>query len=359
MIFTSNLPTATPLNAFNNNVVEFTESSLSLPKYAIITTPIAEFEIQAIPAIGVYNFYFNFIEVFKNIINDDLFSDTLYPYGDNVNQWPYLWKSVPVTYETYNTSDVLIDTQTFTYQILKSVVQVGQDYSNQIWMHDTDDNGDVIFDVFSGYPFDFTIFLNSNFNSQILISGSGGSLTKGVVSSKTTRMSLINLTGQLNHQITPSNKLVLTQNQRATIELSGISEFAYIDYHEVCDGIYLKWFNTRGAWDYWLFTKKYKISESDTLLGSVNSNFDNINNVNSFTSSLGKQYTISKSISEPFLNKRQFDKIKGVLSSPKVYVWMGGKFIECNVDSKLKYTSYTTGNIDFDIKIPNRITQTI
>lgn len=359
MIFTSNLPTTTPLNGFNNNVVEFTETGS--PKYAIITTPIAEFEIQAIPTIfGYSKFYFNFVEVFKNYINDNLFSeDPAMIYDDNILQYPSLFKSITVTYKTYNIFDVLIDTKTFTYKLFKSVVQVGQDYSNQIWMHDADDNGDVIFDVFSGYPFDFSFYLNAYYSNLIKIYGSGDTLQTNIVTQNVNRMALIGLDGLLNWQLAFGNKLKLTQGLRATIELIGISEFAYIDYHEVCDGIYLKWFNTRGAWDYWLFTKKYKISESDTLLGSVNSNFDNINNVNSFTSSLGKQYTISKSISEPFLNKRQFDKIKGVLSSPKVYVWMGGKFIECNVDSKLKYTSYTTGNIDFDIKIPNRITQTI
>ena len=95
------------------------------------------------------------------------------------------------------------------------------------------------------------------------------------------------------------------------------------------------------------------ISNKTTML-------NNIQNLTSFTSQLGKQITIAYSINQDFLDENQFKKISKIMFSPKVYMWTGKKWIEVLIDSKIKYANkLPKGNIEFDLTLPERVTQSI
>ena len=76
IVYTTTLPTNKPLNAYNNNVIEFYSNSASPASHAVITVGGIELEIKPDPS---GNFYFNFKAVIKKLINSNYFKDSIEP----------------------------------------------------------------------------------------------------------------------------------------------------------------------------------------------------------------------------------------------------------------------------------------
>jgi hypothetical protein len=54
-------------------------------------------------------------------------------------------------------------------------------------------------------------------------------------------------------------------------------------------GIYLKWFNANGGYSYWLFDKFYSDTTSTKTIDEIVGKYDNLKNVNSFSTITGKK----------------------------------------------------------------------
>jgi hypothetical protein len=54
-------------------------------------------------------------------------------------------------------------------------------------------------------------------------------------------------------------------------------------------GIYLKWFNANGGYSYWLFDKFYSDTTSTKTIDEIVGKYDNLKNVNSFSTITGKE----------------------------------------------------------------------
>jgi hypothetical protein len=360
MIFTNNISQHNPINAFNDNIVEFRESVGVKATIKVNTVNNTTYQFQISGYLG--NFYFNLKEVFKAIINQDLFSDQ-YDYNGVAIDYNAFEIST-VEYKTYNADGNVLDTKTFTYYLLKSVFQI-EDYDPNVnsFMHHPTDEG-VVLDVFAGYPFDISFFHKIESLNSVSISTGGNTVNFGFSNQKAVyRIPLIDKDGNLLHQYDNSNYLSLQEGVTSSMQVLS-SEYqpvyAKLNYHNNCKGVYLKWLNTYGGWDYWLFGNKHKVKTKDKSMGKVYTGFDNIQNLNTIESSLGKEVDLSHDLQAEFLNTNQFQRVTRLMYSPKVYMWTGKKFIEVELSSKNSFVANKQeGNVEFTIELPKRFLQTV
>ena len=380
MNFIQNISTTIPQDAYNDAIVEFKE-----PNAVKARIEVYGFDFFEISGLNGY-FYFNFKEVFKILINQNLFSDKL-QIVDGFNEDATLFKKPIVNFKTYDQLNNVLASQTFGYKILKSVVQIEDEPQLQNILHEKWDD-EFYFEVFEGYPFDITLYQNINpftlsINTKVLewvviqnpdpnepseisqqeVTKTFTATSGNTGSERVIRFGLINKNGELMQQADEANKLILVPGKTSDLIISSnetVLASGKIKYQSKCAGLYLKWFNVNSGWNHFLFTDKFKITPKDKSLGEVYTGFDNIQNLSSFTSQLGKQITVTYSINQDFLDERQFNMISKIMFSPKVYLWTGKKWIEVVIDSKVKYGSkLPKGKIEFDLTLPERVTQSI
>jgi len=370
MTFTTQLNTTYPLNGYNNNIVEFYQSQavkavirVSCPGFQTIDYEITGYDEK---------FYFNFIQIFKVLINQMLFADS-HNYTNNPYRDSSLFKEVTVRYETFAEQGSSNDAVTHIYKLLKSVVQIDDIltlYRDFLTQKET--NRDyVIYDVFAGYPFDLQFYQNENTQSTPLVhiydgfyechffleGGQGGNVPKGV-----SRISLINEQGELLHQYTNSNKLVLTEGKESLLSIEPFNAMKKprIHYHENCQGTYLKWFNVYGGWDYWLFSDKHKVEIASQSKGFVYSHFENIEEASIIDANLGQEVEQQETIIANFLDYRRYSKLLGINYSPKVYKWIPEKekFVEIKIEMSNSYLADNKqGTIEIKIQNTRQLTQ--
>ncbi len=380
-----------PRNAYNNSVISFTEgnaikASIVISGNTFYITPFAA------------SFFFNFKEVVKVLMNTNFFADKVIT-GNGFITDDYAFKKYPVTVKTYNANNAVIDTWNFNAKFLKSALQIEEEQKERIILHE-DFNDEYYFDIWEGLPFHITLFKNvypftlevsTKVKVSDIIIGDGEIDLRGIPIhswhwetkffdltdesdvEKAVRFYFINNNGELMQQNIEDNKLILNPEVTSDLKIiHGDSTIASgkINYHKNCDsGIYLKWFNIYGGWDFHLFTDKFKINPKIKSLGEAFTGFDNYNiqsgNQNiqlmtGFTSEFGKSADISFDIEESFLDEIRFKKISKIVYSPRVCLWTGTKWIDVQIDSKLKYNNKKPfGKLEFNLTLPERVLQTV
>jgi len=92
-------------------------------------------------------------------------------------------------------------------------------------------------------------------------------------------------------------------------------------------GVYFKWLNVLGGgWNYWLFNSYEKIQKNISNRGVINNDFYNIEDTVSQFKSLGKTAVDTYTVLADFITNDDVDLLKGILISPKVYLFTGTRF---------------------------------
>jgi hypothetical protein len=86
-------------------------------------------------------------------------------------------------------------------------------------------------------------------------------------------------------------------------------------------GIYLKWFNANGGYSYWLFDKFYSDTTSTKTIDEIVGKYDNLKNVNSFSTITGKEANATYKIQTRF-NVLYKEYITSILTSPSVEMYV-------------------------------------
>lgn len=129
-----------------------------------------------------------------------------------------------------------------------------------------------------------------------------------------------------------------------------------------CFGVYLKWLNQYGGYNYWLFERVYQESERSRDFG-VYERPEPVIQEDSDVLQLGKTTTQRMSIKTNFANK-WYPLFQHLMRSPEVYLFKGNKDQENDIEAwqrvrtsgQLNYNSKrTTQDIDFDIILPSPI----
>lgn len=119
-------------------------------------------------------------------------------------------------------------------------------------------------------------------------------------------------------------------------------------------GVYVKWLNEYGSYNYWLFNKEYQEQIRTSSLGNINNDFNNIGDTVSFTKSLGKRTESSLSVVTEHLTANDINVLKGIGSSPKVYLFTGERFTKNTFNDWLEVEVSNGSSVikDFKNKIP-------
>ncbi len=387
MNITRTIETQYPIPLYNNSIISYWEASAVKSSIEI-----GGLTFYITPRSADKQFFFNFKEIVKVLLNPHLFADKSPVASGFVND-DYAFKQYAITVKTYNVNNAVIGTWNFNAKFLKSAMQIEESLVKRNVLHN-DYEGVYHFDVWEGLPFGITLFKNfypfiveitTLVRELVTVVTPDGfeseewqdvpkvfTLSDEAATEKAVRLFLVNNAGDLLQQENPENKLVLIPGKTSEFKLVHGDDYAAsgkIHYHKTCSGLYLKWFNIYGGWDYFLFSDKFQISPKVKSLGEVQTGFDNFYQnletenvalISGFATDLGKTADISYAIDESFLTAIQFKKVSKIVYSPKVCLWTGKKWIDVQLTSSMKYNNKKRyGKVEFDLALPERILQTI
>jgi hypothetical protein len=327
--FTTGLPETTVLNAFNNNVVEYYSDHSSTAIKSVITLLGKDFEITP-NTNGV--FHFNFKELVKRLINENYFRDTIEPdvnlsfvYEDQT-----VYREIQVEYKI-EFVDATFETTIKNYKFLKSVEQLENFRKNLVNTENTklsiltpfrDSSSKTYFSTyFFGYPFDVSIYSDQirtitieNKNTQL---STTIDLTKGVnrlYLSDGDHFSFENLL-PLYYGI---NELEFRINTNEHITL-------FLKKVESKCGVYLKWFNNEGGWNYFLFDSS-KSKRRVKSIGVLDNDFENMIDTKESEIQMGVNSSDSLKMYANRLHEYEKEIINGLSESPKIYKYLNSMF---------------------------------
>lgn len=227
-------------------------------------------------------------------------------------------------------------------------------------------NGDSYHDYklnyWYGYPFDFTLYSNSqsitmtnNVNLSSFILDTGDKKISRTVFSD----------GRTDVNIEDDFSIANGYND---IDFNGVFNIHLNKITDFCtDGIYIKWINSLGGWNYWLFSKG-KESISTKERGALMNDFNALEDTTSPFISLGKSSEESIQVRQQRLKEQEKIFLEDLLDSAKVYLFTGVPFSKNTfndwVEVNLKSGKFTTlnprgGLYDFKLtlELPTNITR--
>jgi len=317
------------LNAYNNNVVEFTSDVIpggeTISK-AVIN--IGGFDFEITPILNVLRF--NFKEVvtvlLSNNFDDDVIADA------DIKADTSLTNSFLTTY-TITFSDDTTENTNLTYVFVKSVEQIANVSTRLLTEQQILTPKELTF--FKGFPFDIGHYSDGNitiFNNKL---GVNNVLTE--TATDTFRLFLLNKRSQFRNRVIADGGIYeenicwlegfnyeLLETGFNTLDIQGTtSEILTINLKDVCDGTYLKWFNREGAWSYWLFNPIFKEIKKTKTLDVFNVDFESIGDTVKTELITGKTSSPVRDLIYEKLTESERLQINTVFDSPRVEMYNG------------------------------------
>ncbi|GGB84059.1 hypothetical protein GCM10007424_25080 [Flavobacterium suaedae] len=338
-------------------------------------------------------FYFNFKPYISTLVNTKNFEDTMQPDIDSGSPSSFTYFASNGRFTQRNIafsikfSDGTTDTDSYVLSWLAGVQQPGdfKEFSLTDFLilspFKPGTANNYYMKYWEGYPFDIPYFNNTNgvlvTNNTNLLSQefdtsgySSSYCTRLVVSDGRTNITLEDLLPLANGV----NQLTFTQRTSGMLPgsptFSGNEKMLTLEKVPYTCGVYLKWFNVMGGFNYWLFEDTYSITRKTKHLGTIDNDFENINKTFSRSVSTGKESQDSIKVVAELLTEDERSVIEGILDSPKVYLFTGQPFAQNGynnwIEVSLKTSSATIKNprnkltnFSFELELPERYTQTL
>ncbi len=319
-------PQGTPLNAYNNSIVEFTLSqsieidvNQASPRKAIISVGGYNFEIGLTEGV----FYFNLKEVIENLINFDQFSDTI-----AVNNGVFVYSDSNLSFETIIDFKVILNdgtevNESKTYRYIKSVEQVYRKKVNEVADEKLKilspcNDQNAYLTMFEGYPFDFSLWSDETRIITIKNRRTGMevqiNLLKGVNRIFTTN-------GVLNYGIQAIMPLYIGVNE-LEIKIDDVTYVTlFLKKKESECGIYLKWFNQNGSWAYWRFSPIFQNQLKTKMIEEINTDFKNLEKSIGNFAVTGKEAELNQRLNSGYIDRHELKVLDQILTSPKVFLY--------------------------------------
>jgi hypothetical protein len=389
IVFEKNLSVTDLLFAYNNNNVTFKQSSTSLvAKKATVFFNNQLFTLFPDPN---GKFYFNFKYSAPTFINDSNFADgscfnlaeqiattfqneviadggtfeafdclveQLEDLGiDPIIDWTdNIYKEFEVTYKifyTNNTEDTLIQY----YDFLSAYVNY-QDYKKLYpsFPYNADTTQMMLKPIpylkyWNGYPFDFTWYDGTESELYFDVNGE-------------------QFYFQNSNRI---NRVIVSNGGSEFISLNAgyntINEFQIEKITDICEGHYIKWLNSFGGWNYWLFNKG-----NDTLstkdLGTIFNDYNDVVDTISPYVAIGKTSENNITVRQDNITQDEFLILNDILESPKVYLFTGvqnevvqaNDWLEVTIKSgafRVSNAKEKMTNLNLTIELPANNTKTL
>ena len=305
--FSKSISTTKLLNAYNNNVVEFTSDSILDATKCTITIGGKSFEITPNSS---NVFRFNFREIVKVLMSNN-FEDTITP-TTNLEIDNSLNNSYNVVY-TITLSDTSTETTNQTYVFVKSVEQIAN-VSNRLLTGQSLLSNNVL-TFFKGFPFDIGHYSNGN----VTVTNTTTTLNKILTSIATNTDRIFLSLGDSIIQDTGVDILNVGYNN-VTINVDALT----VKLNDVtCGGTYLKWFNNKGGYSYWLFNPIHKEKVTVKTLDSFNVDFESIDNTYTTELIMGKTAVTTRDLLAESLTDNEMLQIKDLFVSPRIEMYNG------------------------------------
>lgn len=362
MITFTKQPNKTLENAFNNQVFEFyAENGMSCKVLISDGTITREINIDAMSGA----FYMNAKSSVLSIFNTNNFADVVVPtiisfLINDASLFRSIAYSFTVSYLNGTTENVVI-TKLYSKAVdnlLKPLAvenAVFRPFLNNTYIN-----------CYEGLPFDITFYSNIARSVVITNKRTGLSVTKSFTAG-VNRLFFSN--GENNKGFELELPLVVGVINQLEFVSGSLLCTLEVFKHAECEAPYLKWFNSRGGWSYFRFSKVYQEGLSASNNDFLNNDFDNIETTVSNFQATGKTASNSLALDSDILQANEIDNFVDIFTSPKVFYYATGQnqpmtlysFKEVSLNSsaiELRNSKFDTHRYDVTIELPSYNTQT-
>jgi len=372
--FSKAISTTNFLNAYNNNVVEFTSDNVLDAVKCKIT--LGSLVLEITPSNNIFSF--DFKETLSALINTNQFIDTLTPalVLSDVTSHIYdftteTYLSQLVNYEI-TFSDTTTETTSETYKFLKSVEQLEQNKKGVVtsgndlyllspFLQATANTYNITY--FEGYPFDISFLINTPGATTIL------NQTNGLDYSFPLDYTVSRLFfGDGRITITIDDYLPLIDGLNE-LKITRGTDIIYINLTKIPSqqGEYLKFQNSYGGWSYWLFNCIHKRANKTKDLSDVNNDFLSLSDTTDPFKNIGKTSQDTLTLHTKSTTAQEQQIINELFDSPKIYYFTGLRlsqatdvsWLACSLKAGTQIiTDYKkdTKNYKLTIELPQRYT---
>lgn len=347
----------------NNQILEFTSNSVENPLYC-------DFEINGLEVIRIYPnpdniFWVNLKEYISSLINnymDDLDLTTIDEL--DIDTFVYDWSRVYLNEDidiTITFDDDSTDTDTITPYFLLAKEDVikykkGLTISNlsQAILSPLKRNTANRFYLryWEGYPFDFALTRNiPSVDTTQTITNNTNAVTSPDIQLPNDVNRIVICNGDTS--ITLEDYLPLT-NGYNELEFQN-SMFIEIWKDELPCGVYIKWLNQYGSYNYWLFNSQHEEIIGHSSKGVINNDFNSLDNTTSVFKSLGRDVKHEINVLSDQLTQDDIDLLSGICYSPKIYLFTGVPYSEASLNDWVEI-ELKNGNVplrDFKGNVPD------
>jgi hypothetical protein len=382
IVFSKDIPVNKLLMAYNNNVVRFSSDSALVPRTAQITG--LGIDVVLYPHPGG-TFYFNFKEYVAVEINTKNFADDLaYDLNSSdANTFTYdvadgCYLEGVVTFKINFTNDTN-ETATRNLHFITGVEQLENYKKNEILFATNHiivlspvaerTNNTTYLKYWEGYPFEFSFYNREYPVAAFTLKNNSNGLSYAFNSkSKVTSMFLSD--GRTDVTLENFLPLVIGQNDiQFLVDDVNQNINLLIDKADSDCGIYIKFLNKYGRFNYWLLSKNHFRNRSSKYLGEIENDFENPEDTTSPTLQIGKVGDEALRGAAEKLNENEKLLFEELIDSPKIYYFTGERFAKADhtdwMEVRLKTNSFQTQapgkklysyHIEFDLPARNTIT---
>lgn len=342
IVFTKNPLVQSIQNAFNNSIVEFNSNApVNYSKSNIEVTYLSDvYSFVITPIDGV--FYFNLKQIASKLARKNNFKDELTNVYLGLNSYE-LYFSLSVKYTiVFDAGGTEVSVQN--YNFYKSVMQINNPKPN---IFNTTDILDVVnysdLTMFKGYPFDISIFTQSDVTiknealaTETLLTRIDSTnrlfLSNGLYFLGSFSGKLIERANSLQEGFTVSNNCIdvsqgdLLKVGANVLKLSELTTETVLnlDVKDSC-GVYLRYFNSYGNFSYWLFEDVFDSSLQVQTKGTVNVDFEDINDTFVAELTTGKLAKKFVNLRSKNLDKNKRKQLESLFTSPRIDLYLGKK----------------------------------
>lgn len=383
VVFTKDIPTNKLLFAYNNNIVEFNSNTANkIPMQAQITGLGINALIYPNPS---GRFYFNFMEWIKPQINTKNFADDVQYNLVSLDQDTFTYDVADGCYLQGSVLFQIIFTDQTSESVSRSlkfiaaVENIETFKKNEIIIANSDfailspvnsrSDNTVYLKYWQGYPFEFSYYTNFPTDEFTLKNHTNGLdfdfISKGAITSF--------MLSDGRTDVTIENFIPIAFGRNTMrIEHDGDlkDNIIIVDKEESRCGIYLKWLNKFGRYNYWLFKDEHFRNRNSRYGSEINNDFQNLEDTTSpiLQTDKNSQDTI-KCIAEK-ITLEQKNVLDGISDSLKIYKFVGERFSKSSnkdwIEVNLKTSNFILSKphtfqykMELEIELPARYTHSI
>lgn len=384
IVFTQDISTTNLLMAYNNHFVKLKSDSedkiplncrvLGLGSSSILLYPHPD-----------GTFLLNLSEYVKSDINTNNFADSLVTNLVSLDAETFTYDVSdntflnPTVEFTINFVDFTFESTTRTLKFLAGVFQLENYKKNEIIASEADymvlspvtsrTNNTTYLKYWEGYPFEFSFYTNFPNDEFKLINASNG--LDFTFSSKGTITSFFLSDGRTNITIEDFIPLIIGNNY-LRFEHDDELQNPLLTINKVDSecGIYIKFLNAYGRFNYWLFKKNHFRNRNARYLAEFENDFRNIEDTVSPKIQSGKT---SQEALKCIYERMTFDDkliVEEIYDSPKIFLFTGERFSKAEsndwIEISLKTNNFNITKpqtnlytIELEFELPERYMQTL